>query len=640
MKNVCILFCIIGVVVNLVPAKIINNKGNRTQSYPLITEVNRDIMGIMNQVSISRLESDVRFMQNVGIRKAESEEALITQNWLIERFESIGLDVYVHSFTFDGDTLKAGNVIATKYGTEFPDEYIVISSHYDHQSGPGADDNASGTAAVIEIARILSKYEFKRSIMFITFNAEEYWMKGSLPFAEKCAMEDKDIVGVFNLDMLGFFPEDAGPIKMYTGYSHISKRLFDYHTQVANMYFPEIPTLLFSDGDSYGGDHMPFNINEYPALYIGDVEYLLEHPCYHKLCDTIGSGVNNFELFQAFTKTTIASTIELANGWFPPQDFSACPSENSIQLTWDISTETSRYEIYRNNVLLAETESNSYIDIDVIQGERYNYFVKAVHDSTGKKSNASNSDYAIASLPLKIPYSNTFSEDKHGFIFNYDVWEIIDFRESKVLSNKNTSENGNNCFTVAEMQWFSIPSDVEEVSLSFRYFAYITNIYKNVHFFAEVTKDRKVWQKLIMLDDQRSWTLCESSLNEYIDSPYCQIRFRLEGSGSWSGNYQNQEVFIDDVFINYKHVDVITPEECSTVAELRVYPNPSSGIVYVETNIENKYNISVYDVRGSRIFSDNDFEDGKLDLSNIDKGIYFISIDKNGEQISRRIIIN
>ena len=102
-------------------------------------------------------------------------------------------------------------------GTEFPNEYIIISSHYDHPDGPGADDNASGTAGVLECARILSQYEFKRTILY-----------------------------------------------------------------------------------------MPFNIYEYPALYIGDIEYKSKNIHYHQRTDTIGAGVNCFALAQGFVKATIA----------------------------------------------------------------------------------------------------------------------------------------------------------------------------------------------------------------------------------------------------------------------------------------------------------------------------------------------
>ena len=80
-------------VIPLIPT--IDNKGNRTQTYPNVTEINNSIQNLTNQVSISNLESDIRFMQNLGTREANSAAALQTQNYLIDKFESFGLDVSV-----------------------------------------------------------------------------------------------------------------------------------------------------------------------------------------------------------------------------------------------------------------------------------------------------------------------------------------------------------------------------------------------------------------------------------------------------------------------------------------------------------------------------------------------------------------
>ena len=271
------LLSIIAVLIGLgaLQAQVIDNTGNRNQTYPLVTETNPAVVDMVNQVDTVNLFNTISWMQQY-IRDATQPEALIVQNYLLDRFEELGLETYIynHTATIGGtDTLEAGSVIAIQPGTEFPDEYIIIASHYDHPDGPGADDNASGTSGVLECARILSQYSFKRTILYIPFNGEELWMAGSYPFAQKCARENMNILGVFSMDMIGFWPEEGhGDITMYSGYSYISERLFDYYQNVANLYIPEIPTLRFSAKDSYGGDHMSFNIYEYPALYIGDIE--------------------------------------------------------------------------------------------------------------------------------------------------------------------------------------------------------------------------------------------------------------------------------------------------------------------------------------------------------------------------------
>jgi len=252
-------------------SQMINNKGNRNQSYPIITETKPEVVQLINSVNQDTIETYIRYMQQF-IREALSPEALIVQNWLVAQFESYGYDdIAIHKFTYNSQQLDAGNVVVVKKGTEFPDEYIMITAHYDAVSGsPGADDNASGTAGVLECARLLKDYDTKRSIMFVPFNAEELGLGGSMPFAQKCATENMNIVALFNMDMIGWFPPTNPNTIMASGYSYITEALFEYYQHVANMYVPSIPTIRVSQQDVSGGDNTAFNIYEYPSLYIGD----------------------------------------------------------------------------------------------------------------------------------------------------------------------------------------------------------------------------------------------------------------------------------------------------------------------------------------------------------------------------------
>lgn len=109
---------------------------------------------------------------------------------------------------------KSHNVVAQITGSEAPDEYVVISAHWDHfgtkqtDSGPkiynGAVDNASGTAATLEIARIMNQIHqqtpFKRSIIFANFTAEETGLIGSQEFASGAVVPTKQMVGLLNID--------------------------------------------------------------------------------------------------------------------------------------------------------------------------------------------------------------------------------------------------------------------------------------------------------------------------------------------------------------------------------------------------------------------------------------------------------
>ena len=505
--------------------QVIDNKGNRNQSYPIITQKKPEIVNLIAQVSQNNIENHIRYMQQF-IRKCESPAALIVQNWLIDKFETYGYktdDISIHYFALNTQQLDAGNVVVVKKGTDFPDEYIFITSHYDHPDGPGADDNASGTSGVLECARLLKDFPTKRSIMFVPFNAEERWMVGSMPFVQKCAAENMNIIAVLNMDMIGWFPPTNPNTIMASGYSYISKALFEYYHQTANTYVPSIPTIRFSAGDSYGGDHMPFNIYEYPALYIGDIEYHKQHPCYHKPCDTIGEfgGVNRLDLAKAFVQATLASAAELANAWLPPQNLSACSGIDKIKVSWNNTGENSLYKVYKNNEFLYETTNTFYEDYEVETGKKYEYYVVAVNNE--QETAPSNTDEITFVAPLQLPYFNNFSENKYGF--EQSDWVFRNANNKTALCNTGSDEKiSDNYLSIAELDWFPIPANIKDISIRFKWRGNIVGIWSwsgnwyfsgyNARMFFEVTTDRKTWHKLAYITgDNNSWKESVFSLN-------------------------------------------------------------------------------------------------------------------------------
>ena len=624
-------------------AQLIDNKGNRNQTYPLVTEANPDVMEMMDQVDTVNLYNDIYWMQQF-IRDCASPAALTVQNYLIDRFEGLGLETYIHHHTGEigsGDTLDAGNVIAIQPGTEFPDEYIIIASHYDHPDGPGADDNASGTAGVLECARILSQHQFKRSILYIPFNGEERWMVGSYPFVQKCAREEMNILGVFDMDMIGFWPgPEYGDVTMYSGYSYISERLFNFYQNVANLYIPEMPTYRFTDGDAYGGDHMCFNIHEYPALYIGDIEYHAQNIHYHHPSDTIGAGVNCFALAGGFVKAVIAATAELTNGWMAPQDFSAIIKDGNVFLSWDEAPETESYKVFKDDELLVETTENSFVDEAFIDGEWHQYYVKGVN-SDGLESPASNPDSVLTRNPLQLPVSYDFEDGiAEGLILNNDNWSFANWQSHNGL--KSTTYTSDNIFQIAEFQWFSIPNNIQNVTLGLKIARLISATWMpyNVNVFVEVTTDRKTWHTLAKItpSQQGQWMEFTVSLNDFIGCEYVQPRIRYEGSGRGASTTFGNAVHIDDLYISYDPTET-TEHPAQEKFRLSISPNPSNGTVSVTTGLEHSYRITIYDLKGVKLFSKESFSDGNLDLTSLAKGTYFIAVDHNTDRITRRIII-
>jgi len=140
---------------------------------------------------------------NMGFRNRDAQDgpdSLGNQEarlYLEDAFTSMGLSVSVQ-----GEHL---NVVGELAGTTTPESIFIIGAHFDHLEGdsPGGDDNASGTAGLLEAARVLSQYRFESTIRFIAFNAEEDGLKGSKDYVENAVVPaGENIVGMVNLDMI------------------------------------------------------------------------------------------------------------------------------------------------------------------------------------------------------------------------------------------------------------------------------------------------------------------------------------------------------------------------------------------------------------------------------------------------------
>jgi len=129
--------------------------------------------------------------------------------YLQDAFRSMGLKVSVQG--------KYSNVIGELTGTTSPGKIYVIGAHYDHVEGdmPGGDDNASGTAAVLETARVLSQYQFESTIRFICFNAEEDGLLGSKDYvSNRLISGNENVAGMINLDLILRPGSDVGSLSV------------------------------------------------------------------------------------------------------------------------------------------------------------------------------------------------------------------------------------------------------------------------------------------------------------------------------------------------------------------------------------------------------------------------------------------
>lgn len=289
--------------------------------YP--SEADPFIEDLLSEVNTSNITTSVQTLQDFGTRDAYSSQSFDAQNWISDYFEDLGLDIEVMDFYMPGGE-ASNNVIAKQVGTTFPTEFVVVGGHYDSYSSyglaPGADDNASGTSGVMEIARILSNYEFDRSIIYCAFSGEEYGLYGSAAYANRSSQMGMDIIGYINLDMIGYLQPGSNMISTLV-YPQSAQELADFYTAVCSVYLPNL-TIQPGTLTNANSDHYSFNVNGYMGIFPFENLYAYS-PYIHTPNDIVGTSYNSEVQAGVFTKAALASVAIMAT-----DGLSSVPTQN------------------------------------------------------------------------------------------------------------------------------------------------------------------------------------------------------------------------------------------------------------------------------------------------------------------------
>jgi hypothetical protein len=190
--------------------------------------------------------------------------------------ESFGLTVELEPFTYSGVTHY--NVVATQRGTVHPGSCYVIGAHYDSAFNPGADDDASGVAGFMEVARVLSQYPTEYTIKYVAFDLEEYGLLGSSVYVDTHYYDD--IRGMISMDMIAYDPAtNRAAIDGISSYSPIALAFQD-----ATISYGGLQVTMLSD--QLGSDHLPFGDAGYQACCLIESRFE-DNPCYHRACDSV-----------------------------------------------------------------------------------------------------------------------------------------------------------------------------------------------------------------------------------------------------------------------------------------------------------------------------------------------------------------
>ena len=279
----------------------------------------------------------VKLLKSAGKTPAELQESIDRQLAPVS-MALPGVVVEMRVVNRKGDRRLSANVAGLIEGANgsLRNETVLVTAHYDHlgvvkgKVYPGANDNASGTAAVMELARMFSHPSArpKRSLLFVVFGSEEEGLLGSYFYTEKPLRPLATTRGVLNLDMIG---RDEAHIPQSEGAVDIPPDTSNEVNLVAAFYSPDLETLIRTENERVGlrismkfdrdhsmnalfrCDHFPFLLRNVPAIWF----FGGWHPGYHEASDTVEK--INFVKLEKIVRLAYLSARALADGGEPPR---------------------------------------------------------------------------------------------------------------------------------------------------------------------------------------------------------------------------------------------------------------------------------------------------------------------------------
>ena len=337
------------------------------------TIINRDaeIATMVKEVSADSLQSYIKSMVAFGTRHTLSTQTETTKgigaarNFVLNKFNSFAkisngrLTAFIDTITYKPDGKRVdvpiilGNVMAVLKGTDTADHRIfLISGHLDSRrskemdrdnDSPGANDDGSGSAAVIECARVMSKHSFPATIIFVCVSGEEQGLLGAYFLANKAKKENWNIEAVLNNDIMGsnnssetniidntrirVFSEGLPLYETEKNAKNIrslglendgkARQLARYVKEIGERYVENIEVVMVYRNDRFlrGGDHLAFVENGFAAVRITEMNenYYHQHQDVRKENNIQYGDLGEFMDFEYLRKNTAVNLANLAN---------------------------------------------------------------------------------------------------------------------------------------------------------------------------------------------------------------------------------------------------------------------------------------------------------------------------------------
>lgn len=230
----------------------------------------------LSAVRVEELQASITKLSSFKNRAAGTPDNKAAQKWIESQLSALGYQVT--SICYEADVCS---VIADKKGLSKPNDVILVEGHFDSvgKDFAGADDNASGTAATLEIARVLKTYANKHTLRFFLTNGEELGLLGAEHYAQ--TLQDsgqiKNLKLVINMDMVGY--NSNGIVELETDAPW--NALAQWFAQLAQKYTTLKSKITLG---AWGSDHVPFLKRNVPTLLTIE-DWSTKTPCYHQACD-------------------------------------------------------------------------------------------------------------------------------------------------------------------------------------------------------------------------------------------------------------------------------------------------------------------------------------------------------------------
>jgi len=295
-------------IIKIAEKKIIDKSPYKIASY-----ANEAIVEIIQKIDDELILGYLENITDFGPRLTGSPACEQAGEYIYNEFVSYGLEARYDDWEYYG--YSGNNIEGTLYGiNESSDEIYIICAHYDSvSSNPGADDDGSGTAAVLAAANIMSQYQFEHTIRFVAFDGEEQGLLGSYRYAEEAFNNRDNIIAALNGDMIGYAenPTQASYIKIYE--NSISEWITDYTEDIIQIYNDFIKLTIVPSGTAYNSDHASFWNFDYSVIMYHEYEF---NPYYHSSQNIIENMDVNYST--RVLKLIIATLGELAEFNTPP----------------------------------------------------------------------------------------------------------------------------------------------------------------------------------------------------------------------------------------------------------------------------------------------------------------------------------